>query len=72
MRKESTICNKPLTDDEYLDHMITHHEVAVYMSEKHLHNTNNPIIFDILRNIIRLQSYEINIMKNTKIVENIK
>lgn len=52
--------------------MITHDEVAVYMSEKHLHNTNNPIIFDILRNIIRLQSYEINIMKNTKIVENIK
>ena len=50
--------------------MITHHEVAVYMSEKHLHNTTNPIIFDILRNIIRLQNYEINIMKNTKIVEN--
>ena len=49
--------------------MITHHEVAVYMSEKHLDNTKNPIIFDILRNIIRLQNYEINIMKNTKIVK---
>ena len=63
-------CNQDLTDDEYINHMITHHEVAVYMSEKHLHNTTNPIIFDILRNIIRLQNYEINIMKNTKIVEN--
>jgi len=50
--------------------MITHHEVAVYMSEKHLHNTKNPIMFDILRNIIRLQNYEINIMKDTKIVKN--
>ena len=66
MRKESTICNKPLTDDEYLDHMITHHEVAVYMSENQIHNTNNPIIFDILRNIIRLQNYEINLMKDAK------
>ena len=40
------------------------------MSEKHLYNTKNPIIFDILRNIIILQNYEINIMKNTKIMEN--
>ena len=31
------ICNKQLTDHEYLKHMITHHNVAVYMSEKHLH-----------------------------------
>jgi len=63
-------CNQDLTDDEYINHMITHHEVAVYMSEKHLHNTKNPIIFDILRNLIRVQNYEINIMKNTKIVKN--
>jgi uncharacterized protein (DUF305 family) len=34
--------------------MVKHHEVAVYMSENHLHNTKNPIIFDILRNLIRL------------------
>ena len=36
---ETTICNRQLTDNEFIDHMITHHEVAVYMSEKHLHNT---------------------------------
>ena len=62
-------CNQKLTDDEYINHMIQHHEVAVYMSENQLHNTNNPIILDILRNLIRLQNYEIDIMKDTKIVD---
>ena len=60
-------CNHDLTDDEYIDHMITHHEVAVYMSENHLHNTKNPILLDMLRHLIRLQTYEINLMKRTKI-----
>jgi len=64
---ENNPCNQELTDDEYINHMITHHEVAVYMSENQLHNTKNPIIFDILRNIIRSQNYEINIMKDSKI-----
>lgn len=50
--------------------MITHHEVAVYMSESHLHNTKNPIILNILRNVIRLQKYEINLMKDSKIINN--
>ena len=62
-------CNQELTDEEYINHMIPHHEVGVYMSEQHLHNTRNPIIFDILRNIIRLQNYEINLMKDSKIVD---
>ena len=68
--KETNICNKQLTDTEYINHMITHHEVAVYMSENHLHNTKNPIILDILRNVIRLQNYEINLMKDLKIINN--
>jgi len=67
---ETNICNKQLTDTEYINHMITHHEVAVYMSENHLHNTKNPIILDILRNVIRLQNYEINLMKDSKIINN--
>ena len=67
---EINICNKQLTDDEYINHMINHHEVAVYMSEIHLHNTKNPIILDILRNIIILQKYEINLMKDSKIINN--
>ena len=68
--KETNICNKQLTDTEYINHMITHHEVAVYMSEHHLHNTKNPIILDILRNVIRLQKYEINLMKDSNIINN--
>ena len=55
-------CNQELTKDEYIDHMITHHEVAVYMSENHLHNTKNPIILDILINVIRSQKYDINLL----------
>ena len=69
-QKETTICNKQLTDNEYINHMITHHEVAVYMSETHLHNTKNPLILDILRNVIRLQKYEINLMKDSNIFNN--
>jgi len=68
--EETNICNKQLSDTEYINHMIPHHEVAVYMSEHHLHNTKNPIILDILRNVIRLQKYEINLMKDSNIINN--
>lgn len=63
-------CNKKLTDDEYINHMIDHHQVAVDMSESHLHNTKNPIILDILRNVIKTQKYEINLMKDSKLIDN--
>jgi len=66
--KKVNQCNKELTDEEFLHHMIKHHEVAVYMSEQHLNNTHDPIIFKILRNIIRIQKYEINTMKDAIIV----
>ena len=68
---ELKICNKQLSESEYINHMITHHEVAVHMSEIHLHNTKNPIIFDILRTVIRVQNYEINLMKDSNIISNI-
>jgi uncharacterized protein (DUF305 family) len=67
---ETNICNKQLTDNEYITHMITHHEVAVSMSESHLNNTKNPIILDILRDVIRTQKYEIYLMKSSNIVNN--
>lgn len=66
-RNNHNICNKNLTDKEFLLHMIEHHEVAVYMSEQHLNNTNNPVILNILRNIIRIQNFEINMMKDALI-----
>ena len=60
-------CKDTLTDEEYIQHMIPHHEVAVYMSQNHLNNTTNPIILNILRNIIRIQTYEINTMKDASV-----
>ena len=60
-------CEDTLTDEEYIQHMIPHHEVAVYMSQNHLNNTTNPIILNILRNIIRIQTYEINMMKDASV-----
>lgn len=44
--------------------MIPHHEVAVYMSEQLRDKTHNPIILNILRNLIRVQTYEIALMKD--------
>lgn len=61
-------CNKDLTDEQYIKHMIKHHEVAVNMSKTQLNISKNPIILDILRNLIRLQNYEINLMKDLKTV----
>ena len=48
--------------------MIKHHEVAVYMSERHLNNTHNPYILNILRNVIRIQKFEINMMKDSLVI----
>jgi uncharacterized protein (DUF305 family) len=57
-------CKDKLTDIEFLQHMIPHHEVAVFMSEQLLNKTHNPNILNILRNIIRIQTYEIAMMKD--------
>ena len=38
------------------------------MSKIHLHNTKKPIILNMLINLIRIQNYEINIMKGSKII----
>jgi len=59
-------CNQDLTDDEYLTHMIDHHQVAVDMSEIHLQTTKNPIILDMIRKLILVQTYEIKLMKHSK------
>jgi len=65
-------CNEILKDDGYLEHMITHHEVAVNMSKTHLKNTTNPLIIDILIDVIRVQTFQIHLMEEsqTKIKSN--
>ena len=65
-KNNHTICNSKLTDLEYLDHMIPHHQVAVDISEMLLKKTKSPIMHDILRKLIWTQKYEILLMKEIK------
>ena len=58
-KKENNPCIDHLTDVEYLEHMIPHHQVAIDMSYSLIPKTNNPIILHLCRDIIRKQEYEI-------------
>ena len=60
-------CTDKLTDIEYLEHMIPHHQVAIDMSNLLIPHTKNPVTLHLCRDIIRKQSYEIwemTMMKN--------
>jgi len=63
----SNPCTDDLTDIEYLEHMIPHHQVAIDMSNLLIPKTSNPIMLHLCRDITRKQSYEIwemTMMKN--------
>ena len=62
--KTSDICRGYLTDNEYLEHMIPHHQVAVDISILLQKKTKNPEMQDILRKIIWVQNYEIQLMRD--------
>ncbi len=62
--EENNICRGYLTDNEYLNHMIVHHQVAVDISELHRKKSKSPIIQEILRKLIWTQEYEIDLMQN--------
>jgi uncharacterized protein (DUF305 family) len=55
----SNPCTDTLSDIEYLEHMIPHHQVAIDMSHLLIPHTQNPIMLHLCRDIIRKQSYEI-------------
>jgi len=55
----SNPCTDTLTDDEFLKHMIPHHQVAIDMSLLLQPNTTSDIILNLCREIIRKQQYEI-------------
>jgi uncharacterized protein (DUF305 family) len=59
LNNKSNPCTDELSDIEYLQHMIPHHQVAIDMSNLLIPNTKNPTILNLCRNIIRVQSYEI-------------
>ena len=63
---ESNPCTDKLTDIEYLEHMIPHHQVAVDMCNLLLPETCDPQMLDLCRNIKRIQEYEIWEMNNMK------
>ena len=55
----SNPCTDTLTDEEYLEHMIPHHQVAIDMSDLLIKKSKNPIMIHMCRDITRKQSYEI-------------
>lgn len=64
--KKSNPCTDKLSDLEYLEHMVPHHQVAVDMSNMLIPHITNPTILHLCRNIIRKQQYEITEMNTIK------
>ena len=62
-KTKNNICRGYLTDKEYLEHMIPHHQVAVDISILLQKKTKNPEMQHILRKIIWVQNYEIQLMR---------
>jgi uncharacterized protein (DUF305 family) len=58
------ICSDNLTDKEYLEHMIPHHQVAVDISIMLQKQSKSVKMQDILRKLIWIQNYEITMMKD--------
>ena len=63
LKKINNPCFDNLTDYEYLAHMIPHHQVAIDISVMLQKITKNPIMQNILRELIWTQKYEITLMK---------
>ena len=59
-------CTDHLSDLEYIEHMIPHHQVAVDISIMLQNKTTSPRMQRILRELIRIQTYEIQMMNMMK------
>jgi uncharacterized protein (DUF305 family) len=55
----SNPCTDNLSDLDFLNHMVPHHQVAIDMSQELINKTSNPIMKHLCRDIIRKQGYEI-------------
>ena len=55
-------CRVYVTDEDFLKHMIPHHQMAIDISIQHIENTKSDIIMKILRELIWTQKYEVIIM----------
>lgn len=61
--KQKDPCTDYLSDYEYLEHMIPHHQVAVDMSDVIQVNSNNPAILELANKIRWQQTIEIDVMR---------
>ena len=61
---ETNPCTDKLSDLEYIEHMIPHHQVAIDMSRHLLLHTNNSYLLDFCRKLIIDQQSEIYHMNN--------
>jgi len=57
-------CDEYLSDRDYLLHMIPHHEVAVDISIEMQQKSKNPVMHEILRELLWSQKREIMMMKD--------
>lgn len=48
-----------ITDEEYMKHMIPHHQIAVNMCKRLVRHSKNPYMIELANNIVRGQQYEI-------------
>lgn len=64
-------CRVFLSDEDFLKHMITHHQMAIDISIQHIKNTTNDKIMNVMRDLIKTQEFQIfmmNVELNHKIV----
>ena len=59
---DSVVCRGPLTDRQYLEHMIPHHQVAIDVSTEHAKHTTNDTLATLLRALVWTQTYEVGLM----------
>lgn len=64
--KIKNVCRGYLTDNEYLEHMIPHHQVAIDISLMLQKVTNSPVMLELLRKLIFNQKMEIIMMQEIK------
>ena len=60
--EKNSICRGYLTDRQYLEHMIPHHQVTIDVSNMLIKITKSPEMHEIIRKLIWTQKYEIELM----------
>ena len=59
----NNLCHGEVTDDQFLEHMIPHHQMAIDMAQQVSKYSTNPAILSMARDIIWSQQNEIWVMR---------